>query len=147
MPQLYKLEMEIVFRALESYIKDTKTTKCKTSKFFSFTPFSIILIKTSGISSIFPGEWEQFFQNKIVTKILNLMMFHSDELTEKYITVFSQYKEIEQQLQERDRKYITNGNFLSNYLIILISVGNIKTVDIADDIVPIPSNKFDTVDF
>ncbi|KAJ8943637.1 hypothetical protein NQ318_005638 [Aromia moschata] len=70
-PQLYKLEIEIVFIALKMYVEEIKQSKKKTS------------------------DWKYFFKNPITVKVLSLMTFNSYELTEKYITAFSQKKTLE----------------------------------------------------
>lgn len=45
-------------------------------------------------------------ENKIIIKIVSLMTFHSYDLTEKYITLLSKYKEIEKYFEEdQNSKY------------------------------------------
>nr|CAH7760848.1 unnamed protein product [Callosobruchus chinensis] len=69
--QLYKLVMDIVYKALDSYKNDRSKSGRQKSELIG-------LIK-----------------NKITKSVINLMTFHSYELTEKYITVLAEYKEIE----------------------------------------------------
>ncbi|XP_018576354.1 uncharacterized protein LOC108914921 [Anoplophora glabripennis] len=99
-PQLYKLEIEVVLKALERYIEETKKLK------------------------LISSEWSHFFKHPITTKVLNQMTFHAYELTEKYITVFSQYKEIEKSLQRED------------------DLIELDKLNITDEIVEIPSDTF-----
>lgn len=49
---------------------------------------------------ILPGEWKYLIENRIIIKIVSLMTFHSYDLTEKYITMLSKYKEIERYFEE-----------------------------------------------
>ncbi|CAH0560812.1 unnamed protein product [Brassicogethes aeneus] len=69
--QLYKIEIDIVFKALNIYNNNVKNKK------------------------IITDEWNDFFKHEITIKVLNLMTFHSYELTEKYVIVYSQFKEIQ----------------------------------------------------
>ncbi|VEN58990.1 unnamed protein product [Callosobruchus maculatus] len=68
--QLYKLVMDIVFKALDTYKDRTKSGRQR-------------------------NEWIDLIKNKITKHVINLMTFHSYELTEKYITVLAEYKEVE----------------------------------------------------
>nr|XP_023012294.1 uncharacterized protein LOC111502441 isoform X1 [Leptinotarsa decemlineata] len=102
LPQLYKLEVEILYRALERH-KEFK----------------------NGQST---NEWDTFFKNKITVKMLSLMAFHSYELAEKYITVYSQFKEIERHLQEEESL-------------------DLDRLNINEDMPEIDSKKFENINF
>mgnify|MGYP000208602621 CR=1 FL=1 len=43
--------------------------------------------------------WTKFFKHEIAQKVLNLMSFNNYELTENYVLVYSQFKEIEKILK------------------------------------------------
>nr|CAI5855389.1 unnamed protein product [Callosobruchus analis] len=69
--QLYKLVMDIVYKAVDSY--KNNRNKSERQK----------------------DECSVLIKNKITKSVINLMTFHGYELTEKYITVLAEYKEIE----------------------------------------------------
>ncbi|XP_030765128.1 uncharacterized protein LOC115889309 [Sitophilus oryzae] len=76
LPQLYKLQIECVYKTLESFRKDFKNKKRNYNK------------------------WKTFLENQVMQKILNLINFNGFELTEKYVLVYSQFKECEQIFKE-----------------------------------------------
>ncbi|KAJ8909574.1 hypothetical protein NQ315_002723 [Exocentrus adspersus] len=102
--QLYKLVIEILARALENYIKEAKETQLS-------------------------HEWSYFFKSRITAKILDSVAFNSYELIERYITVFSQYKQIEKQLQEKK------------------GLIELEKLSITEEIVEISSNALANADF
>lgn len=74
------------------------------------------------------------------------MTFNSYELTEKYITVFSQYKEIEKRLQEEDDcKYRVRLFERMNSL--FFSVTELEKLNITDEVMEVSTDAFTRVNF
>ncbi|CAG9861654.1 unnamed protein product [Phyllotreta striolata] len=77
LPQLYKLEIELIYKMLDLYADETER----------------------GITS---DNWWNFFNTGIVLKVLNLMTYHCYDLTEGFIIAYSQLKEIERRARENE---------------------------------------------
>ncbi|KAF7280782.1 uncharacterized protein LOC143194473 isoform X1 [Rhynchophorus ferrugineus] len=75
-PQLYKLEVECVFKVLESFIEDFNRQRRNYDK------------------------WRIFLKNEMIQTVLNLINSNNYELTEKYVLLYCQFKECEQILKE-----------------------------------------------
>ncbi|XP_066150183.1 uncharacterized protein [Euwallacea fornicatus] len=79
--QLYKIEIEFVFRGLNYFIESYN---------MSATPTALIR-----------DAWSGFLNHEITQKVLSQMNFNNFELIEKYVVVFSQYKAVEKQLKDQ----------------------------------------------
>ncbi|CAG9836373.1 unnamed protein product [Diabrotica balteata] len=103
LPQLYKLVIEIIHRTVERCLDENSDIGGK-------------------------GEPVNFFESKIILKVLNLMTFNCYELTAKYITVYSQFKDIERRFREK-------------------GVCDLDRMNINEEIPEIDSHNFDNIGF
>lgn len=68
-----------------SHSRETKIVKVR----------DIVYLKLTNVFNKISVEWRKFLNQNTIQKVLYQMKFNNFELTEKYVSVFTRYKEIE----------------------------------------------------